>query len=363
MASGSPDPGAVAPPGQPPSGNTFVPALVAGIGAPQAGGIDPAVVGTNLILTVLLVFLFGLTAEIFNSTMDANRSEIQSWWPRLMRGPLRVLRPLSATGSVLDRLSGTGRIGSALHVLIVLGLMGVIYGFLSPDFGLNSQSLLLFASLVIGLGFITYFAEGSSSLVAKRRYRAITSIRLYGTAVVVAIVAVIVSRSVSLEPGLVYGFIASAVIVAPVTLTKRADAAIVLVPAVGLLVVSVSAWLLLGPVREIAAGGSWPSAFAETILAMIVVAGLEGLFITMIPLRFMDGAAVMGWSRIAWALTFGTVTFLWWQLLLNQDRAYAAALEHTNVQVVLGTLGVFVVTTGGLWSYFRFRPAPREAAG
>jgi hypothetical protein len=96
---------------------------------------------------------------------------------------------------------------------------------------------------------------------------------------------------------------------------------------------------------------------------MIVIGGLEGLFITMIPLRFLDGATVMGWNRVAWALTFGTVTFLWWQLLLNQDHAYAAALEQTNVQIVLAVLVVFILTTGGLWSYFRFRPVTADAAG
>ena len=335
---------------------------MAEIRGPGPGQLDPEVLATNLLLTVLLVFLFGLTAEIFNSTMDANRAEIQGWWPRLMRGPLRILRPLSASGSALEALSASGRIGRVAQVLIVLGLMGLIYGFLSPDFGLNPQSLMLFVSLVVGVGLVTYFAEGSSTFLAAKRYRAQTSIRLYGTAVVVAIVAVVMSRSVSLEPGLVYGFIASAVIVAPVTLGKRDDATLVLVPAIGLLVISVVAWLLLGPVRLAAADGSWPPALAETILAMIVVAGLEGLFITMIPLRFMDGAAVMGWSRVAWALTFGAVTFLWWQLLLNQDRADAAAFEHTNVQVVLATLGLFMLTTGGLWSYFRFRPAGAEAS-
>jgi hypothetical protein len=36
-------------------------------------------------------------------------------------------------------------------------------------------------------------------------------------------------------------------------------------------------------------------------------------------------------------------------------------MEQTNVQVVLATLAVFVLTTGGLWSYFRFRPSPANA--
>ena len=76
----------------------------------------------------------------------------------------------------------------------------------------------------------------------------------------------------------------------------------------------------------------------------------------------MDGSTVMRWSRVAWVLVFGTVTFLWWQLLLNQDAAYVGALEQTNVRVVLITLGVFMLTTGLLWSYFRFRRKAAEAA-
>ena len=176
-----------------------------------------------------------------------------------------------------------------------------------------------------------------------------------------SILAVIVSRLVTFQPGLVYGFIASAVIVTPIALKSRDDATLVLVPAVGLIVVSLVAWLLLGPVRVAAADGGWAPSLAETILAMIVIGGLETLFVSMIPLSFMDGATVMGWSKIAWALTFGTVTFLWWQLLLNQNHSYVEAMEQTNVQVVLFTVVVFMITTGGLWSYFRFRPERAEA--
>ena len=318
-------------------------------------------VATNLWLTLLIVFLFGLTAEIFNSTMDAHRDEVHGWWLRLMRGPLGFLGSLTVPGASLTRLAGFGRIGSVLRVLAVLSLLGLIYSFLSPDFGLNTQTLVLFVSLVLGLGFLTYFSEGSTTRLAHRRYRANASVRLYGTAIFVSILAVVVSRLVTFQPGLVYGFVASAVIVAPVALSRRDDATLVLAPALGLLVVSVLAWLLLGPVRVAAAGGELAPGLAETILAMIFIGGLETLFVSMIPLRFMDGATVMRWSRLAWALAFGTVTFLWWQLLLNQDHAYLEALEQTNVQVVLATVFVFMLTTGGLWSYFRFRPARAEA--
>jgi hypothetical protein len=347
--------------GPPPTGGPYVPAMAAYVGGPDRDGIDPEVVATNLLLTLLLVFLFALTAEIFNSTMDANRDVIHGWWLRLAGGPFGILGSLTVPGASLTRLAGSGRIGSIARVLAVLCLLGFVYSLLSPDFGLNSQTVVLFVSLVVGLGFLTYFQEGSTSRIAARRYRANASIKLYGTAVMVSIVAVVISRLVAFQPGLVYGFIASAVIVAPVALGRRDDATLVLVPAVGLIVVSLAAWLLLGPVTAAAAGGAPVPGLAQTILAMIVIGGFETLFVSMIPLRFMDGAAVMSWSRPAWALTFGTVTFLWWQLLLNQDHAYVEAMEQTNVQVVLATVVVFMLTTGGLWSYFRFRPAQSEA--
>jgi hypothetical protein len=358
----SPVAGIVVPPGSstPPGSNPYVPEIVDFIGGPDVGAIDPAVIGTNLFLTLLILFFFGLTAEVFNSTMDANRAEVHGWWVRLLHGPLRFMGPLVVTGASLDRLAGSGRFGSILRVLAVLALLGLIYGFLSPDFGLNASSVVLFLSLVIGLGFLTLFSEGSATRLAFRRYRADASIELYGTAILVAILAVVVSRLVTFQPGLVYGFIASAVIVAPLALAKRDDATLVLVPALGILVVSVLAWLLMGPVRVMAADGAAAPALALSILAMIVIGGLEGLFITMIPLRFLDGSTVMGWSRVGWAVTFGAVTFLWWQLLLNQNGAYVAAFQQTNVQVVFATLIVFMLTTGGLWSYFRFRRRPVE---
>jgi hypothetical protein len=292
--------------------------------------------------------------------MDANRDEIHGWWMRVFGRPVGFLDGLTASGASLSRLSGSGRLGSVVRVLAVLALLGFIYGFLSPDFGFNQQSVILFLSLIVGLGFLTYLSEGSMTRLARRRYHASASVKLYGTAVVVAVLAVVISRLMTFSPGLLYGFIASAVIVTPVALAKRDDATLVLVPAIGLIVVGVAAWVLLGPVRAAAAGGAPGPALAESVLGMVEVGGLEGVFFMLLPLTFLDGAAVMAWSRAVWALVFGTVVFLWWQLLLNRDASYTAALEQTNVRIVLLTLGVWMLTTGLFWSYFRFRPSPAE---
>ncbi|HEY7590382.1 MAG TPA: FGLLP motif-containing membrane protein [Candidatus Limnocylindrales bacterium] len=345
-------------PGGTPRGNPFLPSLASSLGALERPPLDGDVLITNLIATIVFVFLFGLTAEVFNGTLDANRAEVEGWWRRLARGPLRFLGPILRVDTALDRLGESGRRGLVVHGLLVLALVGVIYGFLSPDFGLNASSLVLFASLVLGLGLVTYWTEGSASALGARRYKARASVRVYGTAVLVAIVSVAASRVIAFSPGLIYGFVASAVVITPAALAKRDDALLVLLPAAGLLAICLAAWALLGPVAGLAANGGWEAALLEAVLAIVLVAGLETLVFTMIPLRFMDGAVVMRWSRPAWVLVFGTVTFLWWQLLLNQNAAYAAAFRQTSVQLVLGMLLLFMLTTGAFWGYFRFRSAP-----
>ena len=90
----------------------YVPALVDDVGGPDpGGGVEADVVVTNIFLTLLLLFLFALTAEIFNSTMDEHRDEVHGWWLRLMRGPFGILGRLTVPGASLTRLAGSGRLG------------------------------------------------------------------------------------------------------------------------------------------------------------------------------------------------------------------------------------------------------------
>jgi len=121
----------------------------------------------------------------------------------------------------------------------------------------------------------------------------------------------------------------------------------------GLLLVSLAAFVLLGPASQQAALGGWAGSFLNTVLAVVFVSGIEGLFFAMLPLTFMHGNVVYRWSKVGWALAFGTGVFLWWQLLLNRDHAYAESLRQTNVQLVIFTLVFFMGTTGVVWAYFR----------
>ena len=80
---------------------------------------------------------------------------------------------------------------------------------------------------------------------------------------------------------------------------------------------------------------------ADTIAGAIFVGGLEGVFYSMIPLTFMDGAVVYRWSRLAWVGIFGSATFLFWQLVINQYASYLKAFEQPTVIAILLILAVY----------------------
>ena len=112
----------------------------------------------------------------------------------------------------------------------------------------------------------------------------------------------------------------------------------------------------MGPLNvAVQRDGSWQNILAETIAAAIFVGGLEGVFYSMIPLTFMDGAVVWRWSKLAWALVFGITTFLFWQLVINQYAAYLEAFKQPTVIAILLILAVYGTLTIVTWLYFKRR--------
>jgi hypothetical protein len=331
----------------------------------DVGGIslDFAVVSTNFLLTLLLLIVFGTTSALFNNTLDANRLEIDTFFAAWRERFARIGRPIAGGLAAIVGSVGPGRRTPPLRVAAILLLTGLVYGFLSPDFGLNAQSLILFLSLALGLGIVTYVNEGGAAIFASRRLHVPAGVRVHLAALSVAVVCVLASRLIDFRPGIVYGFIASTAFLVPAALDRRDEGKVALYPALVLLGVSLVAWLLMGLVRGLETGADgWPLPFTEALLAVIFVGGLEGTFFNMVPLTFMDGKAVANWSRVVWAVIFGVATFLFWQLLINPDAGYLDALRETKVVVAVTLVVFYVVITLGTWSYFRWRARRKEPA-
>ena len=263
------------------------PALVASVTDLDhvAGGLD--VIGTNLLLALILLLSIGLTSALFNATLEENRSEIETWFGRVSGRVTSLAAPLVLpTKTGFSRIPRTGRAGMLGRLAAILLLTALIYEFLSPDFGLDGRGLLLFLALLIGLEIVTYLSEGGSVLISGLRLHAPAGVRIYGAALVIAIASVMISRVIDFKPGVLYGFVASAVLLAPVSLERRQRAEIVLVPTVLLLAASMAAWLLLLPLRAAGqAEASWPLGLLEAVAAIVFVAGLEGALLQHDPDR------------------------------------------------------------------------------
>ncbi len=205
------------------------------------------VIGTNLLLAAVLLLLIGLTSALFNATLDENRAEIEGSLSRVSTRMIARAAPIRRR--LQTRLPGVPRAHRAIaagRTAAVLVLTALIYGFLSPDFGPDGRSLIMFVSLLVGLGLITYLAEGGSVLISSRRLHVPAGVRIYGAALAIAVGSVIISRAVDFKPGVLYGFVASAVLLVPASLGRRQRAEMALVPTLLLIVASLSAWLLLG---------------------------------------------------------------------------------------------------------------------
>jgi len=336
------------------------PEVVRSLLTPDKISGDADVIVTNIVLAGMTLIVILLTATVFNQTVQENSEDIEAFLSRLF-APFRGLGRMIRGGweVVSGRRVGAG----AFAVPMVLGLAGLIYGFAEPGFGFNSKSLVLFSSLVIGVGAVTYAYSGGQALLTRRGFGVPAGVKLFPVGLGVAIISVLLSRLENYQPGIIYGFIASYAVLAPVALDRRQSGQTILFPGLALLSLCVIAWLLVGPFRDLSQdSNSWLAAVPEGAAAAVFVGGLEGLFFNMIPLRFMEGYKLWGWNKAAWLMMAGATGFLFWHVLLNQEKASYSALQQTTPATAVILLGICLAVTLGVWGFFRIR-AGRAAGG
>jgi hypothetical protein len=125
-------------------------------------------------------------------------------------------------------------------------------------------------------------------------------------------------------------------------------------PLLFLLGVSLTAWLLVDAVR-VDNPSNW-DIFLEGVLIGVFVAGLEGIAIGMIPIEYMDGKKIMRWNFFVW-LGFAAVTmYLFWLILLNDEKEYFDAVQETTPMMALIAGGICLAASLITWSWFRFGP-------
>lgn len=343
----------------PPAG--VVPSVTRNVPTPGQLSTSAGVVATNIVLALILLLVLLVTSELFNDTMTENREDIEEFAGRV-GGPFLWLGNLWAAGQ--QSIGISPRLARLIGPAVVLLLTAVIYTLQEPGVTLDSQGLLLFLSLLISMGVLTYVYEGGEVLMTERGYHVRAGVQMVPFAIALAVSFVMISRVTDFQAPVLYGFVVAATVLGGAwALDERQSGIAVAVPAVALFTISLAAWALIGPLRDLAgASNDWYAHLPSETAALIFAGGMEGLLFTMTPLAFQNGGKIYRWNRAAWAAIFGSAAFVFSWALLNPAAQQFDALVERRVVIAMSLVAAYAVTVVVTWWYFVQRERAAHAA-
>jgi hypothetical protein len=325
--------------------NSFRSSFVLAVDSAQGSWFDPKKLAVSLGIAALLTLLIAFPGELFAKTWQENTLRIRNAFGFLKRRRAGIMRRLSR---------------SWLGFVLVLPLTALLYGVLSRDFGINTQTLVLIVGMLGSLAIIIGANELTAALYLRRRKDRVY-LRVFPGTLAIAITCVAVSRLVGFEPGYLYGLVAGAAFRGSVDDKTQGKA--VAIASISLLTISIAAWVGWLFVEPAAARTSAPIGLLvlEAMLVATFVAGLEALLFGLLPMTFLDGQKLRNWNRLVWAVLFGITTFLFVHLVLNPETSYIGFSRDTPTLVVLALFLGFGLFSVGFWAWFRFVPARNGA--
>ena len=314
--------------------------FVASIPSPAAISTDPPIVLQSMLLALAVIFLMPFPAQLFNSTVEENRDEIRGWFAP-------VTRAFHATGRSLDSFWR-----NPLGIGLFLVASAVLYALLDPAVGLSAEALITLGGIAIGIIVVTVIFALPAILFHRRHGDRPVIEAIPGT-LLVGIACVAVSRLADFQPGYLYGLVIGLTFARE--LDPRDEGRNGAAAAALMLTASVLAWVGLGLLVNGGATGLG-AAIGETVLAAVMVAGLEGVVFGLLPLRFLPGEPVYAWNRVVWGALLGIGLFAFFHVLINPSSGYLANTSRTPLLTVIGLLVGFGVLSVAFWAYFRYRP-------
>lgn len=303
-------------------------------------------VASALVLAVLVV-LVTFPAELFNRTLEANYDEVKGWF-----GPLnRAAEGFGRTLANAPQWLGFG----AFAVIATL-----ITGFLDPGFGLDMASFALFVGLLVAFVAVTFGFAAEERRHMRSRHADPGRLEALPGTLLIAAVCVLVSRLVGFQPGYLYGIIAGFVFAT--TLTPDEEGVITAKTSLLVIAGSLVAWVVWTPVKHAVDHGHPNPVLlvVDALLAAVFVGGIESIVFGLIPLRFLEGAALWGWNRVAWLGVFALAGFTFVHVLLHPGVAYPESTDRTEFVLAMLLFVLFGAVSVGFWAWFRYGPPARQ---
>lgn len=314
----------------------------------------PEHVGSSLLFASLLGVTLTALAEIFNATVEENRSHFVGWWRIRRHWFLRLLRRGVADAVPVYRAAGGVIFG--LGVAAYLLAASVLFAFLEPERMIETP-----IPAILAAGFaitVTTLASqiprwiyvrrlsGGGVLLPPPRGQRIIELHADFWTLAFALVCVAVAWETSVRPGYAYGIVG--VLAVNQSLRVKPDREtgqlrpfhLDWVSMLCLFVVTLAAWIAYSFAHE--AHLDVPALLLERFWIL----GAETVALGLIPLSFLPGNSLWQWSRFRWAGLWLLGLFLYIQSVT------AHAVSAGPVAIAL-TLAVYGAVTAGFWLYFK----------
>lgn len=296
-----------------------------------------------------LLLLVAIPSELLNSTLSSGGH-------RLGRGYLALQ---GAFARLNDRLTAMTRTPVLSAALLVLAL-SVIFGFNDPDYGFDAVSVRLTVSMATSIFIVYCLAALVSGVIIKRVWGIRSQLEMLPTALLLAVLGVVIARLIDFTPGFLIGLAIGLTIIGSVPPALRARAILVQLGvtfAVGL--IAYLAYSLLRGVPGLLE--TLPGVFLDDTLVAIVAESLTGLLIVLLPLAFFSGHELWRHSKPLWITSFLIVGTAFSVIVLptaSEEVDSVLDLVPWLIPVV-----IYAVIVVGLWAWLsRDERASQRAA-
>jgi hypothetical protein len=295
------------------------------------------------------MLLIAAPTPLFNNTLENNLDEIRHML-RLDRLPRsRVTQALS---------------GGWLGLGIYLAVAALLYALLDPAFP-GQDGLLLFVSALVGLAVATAAISLTRDRYVWTRFKVHGTIKIAQWTLVLAAACVLITRLTGVQPGYVYGIVATVAFAVP--LARADEGRMAWLGALALLVMALAAWFLRIPVQPtVDHPVEGLALLADRAFVAIFVTGVEGLVFGLIPIRFMIGEPLASWHKWRWLALWGAGILLFAHVILYPVSDYQPNPSAVGLWTVAITVIAYSAVAVGFWWYFRQRDERRrreEASG
>lgn len=308
--------------------------------APEEVRTDASSLLRSALMALVLLTLLVLPARMVNRTADANAA--------------RIIRRVS---------SGPARMSPPAVTLLGAGAAVAAYAVGAPLLGLDASAVALALGLAIAFLLVTAVAEVSRQVYLGRSSEQRGRLRRVPGFLLLGLGTVLLTRYAGLHAGVIIGALAA--VLATSSSASYAslrgigglrDGRAKAVAAASLATVGALAWMLRDPLLGPAGEGFAGQILASGLTAVTVTAVVHLAF-AMVPVRFLDGAAVLDWSRSRWVLLAGLGAFTLVHVLLQP----AAGPTFDRGGFLTGAIGVHLAAAMLFVLWFHLRRGSRAA--